>query len=61
MWWRLNEQEDPEAYLRYDDAQGADNQNYGSAKELVEAVKEQLEVLVVKGQALKFTEVEARQ
>ena len=58
--WRLKEQEDPEACLWYDDAQGADNQNYASAKELAEAVKEQLEVSVVKGQALKFTEAEAR-
>ena len=49
------------AYLWYDDAQGADNENYASAKELAEAVKEQLELSVVKGQALKFTEAEARQ
>ena len=59
--WRLKKQEDPEACLWYDDAQGADNQNSASAKELAEAVKEQLEVSVVKGQALKFAEAEARQ
>ena len=47
--WKLREQEDPEAYLWYDDAQGADNENYASAKELAEAVKEQLELSVVKG------------
>ena len=49
--WR--EQEDPEAYLRYDDAQGADKENYASAKEFAEAVKEQLELSVVKFQAMK--------
>ena len=59
--WRLREQEDPEAYIRYDDAQGADNENLASAKELAEAVKEQLEASIVKGQAMKLTEEEARE
>ena len=58
--WRLTEQEDPDAYLWYDDAQGADNENYASAKELAEAVKEQLELSVAIGQAMKLTEEEAR-
>ena len=58
--WRLTEQEDPEAYLWYDVAQGADNKNYASAKELAEAVKEQLELSVAKGHAMKLTEEEAR-
>ena len=55
--WRLREQEDPEAYIWYDDAQGADNENQ---KELAEAVKEQLEASVVKGQAMKLTAREVR-
>ena len=58
--WRLTEQEDPEAYLWCDDAQGADNENCASAKELAVAVKEQLELSVAKGQAMKLTEEEAR-
>ena len=49
--WRLREQEDP--------AQGPGNENYALATELAEAVKEQLEISVVKGLALKFTEEEA--
>ena len=41
--------------------QGADNENHASAKELAEAVREQVEASVVKSQAMKLTEEEARE
>ena len=59
--WRLKEQEDPDAYLWHDGVQGVNNENYVSAKELAEAVKDQLELSAVKGQALKFTEEAAKE
>ena len=40
--WRLREQENPDAHLMYW-GQGADNDNYASAKEFLETVEEQLE------------------
>ena len=57
--WRLREQENPDAHLAYW-GQGADNDNYASAKEFLDAVEEQLEQSVSKGQAVKLTEAEAR-
>ena len=57
--WRLPEQENPEAHRAYW-GQGADNDNYASAKEFLETVEEQLEQSVSKGQAVKLTEAEAR-
>ena len=57
--WRLREQENPDAHLMYW-GQGADNNNYASAKEFPETVEEQLEQSVHKGQALRLTESEAR-
>ena len=57
--WRLREQENLDAQLAKW-GQGADNDNYASAKEFLDAVEEQLEQSVSKGQAVMLTEAEAR-
>ena len=58
--WRLKEQQEAEVHHWFDPVWGADNQNYSSAAELAEAVEEQLELSVQKGQAFRLTEDEAR-
>ena len=59
--WKLKEQEDPDGYQWYEPARGADNKNYSSAAELDDAVEDQLEQSVLKGQAFRLTEEEARE
>ena len=57
--WKLKEQEDSDGYQWYEPARGSDNKNYSSAAELDEAVEDQLEQSVTKGQAFRSTEEEA--
>ena len=57
--WKLKEQEDPEAYQWFEPARGGNNKNCSSAAELDEAVEDQLEESVTKGQAFRLTPEEA--
>ena len=59
--WKLKEQADPDGYQWYELARAADNKSQSSAGELDDAVEDQLEQSVTKGQAFRFTEEEARE
>ena len=59
--WKLKEQEDPDGHQWYEPALGADNKNCSSAAELDEAVGSHLDQSVLKGQAFRLTNEEARE
>ena len=57
---RLREQEHPDVHLWHETTPGGVSDNCASSAELEEPMREKLRLSVEKGQALRFTEAEAR-